>query len=168
MPAWLTAPSEDLVGVVATTALFYSVTLIAVRVAGRRTLAELSAFDALVTIAVGSLLASVIVNPAIPLTQGAAALLTLLVLQVAVAALRRAVPATRRFLDFRPLTLFADGERREHTGVFGPQLTRDELVAALRAHGFESLEDVSVVILEASGQISVIPRRGAELASPEA
>jgi uncharacterized membrane protein YcaP (DUF421 family) len=158
MRSWLTGPSGDLVRIAASTVLFYALTLIAVRLAGRRTLATLSAFDALVTIALGSLLATVIVDPSIPLSYGAAALLTLLVLQVAVGALRRAVPATRRLLDFRPLTLFADGEPTDDRGALGPQITRDELLAALRQRGFTGLEDVSVVILEANGEVSVIPR----------
>ncbi len=79
----------DVAGTAVRTAAVYLLMLVAVRVAGRRTVSQMSAFDAIVTVALGSLAASSALpsNPA--LSDVAAALLTFLGLQVLIGAMRQ-------------------------------------------------------------------------------
>lgn len=157
MDDWFGAPFGDLALVSASTAAFYLTTFAAVRLAGRRTLTQLSAFDALVTIALGSLLATTVVSEDPSYAQGAVALVTLLALQVGLGVLRRNVPPLRRVLEFEPEVVFRDGEAVLHGNPLGHQLSEEELWSALRRKGVFDRSNVSVVILEPSGEISVLP-----------
>jgi uncharacterized membrane protein YcaP (DUF421 family) len=154
---WFGAPWRDLALVVASTAAFYLTTFVGVRVAGRRTLTQLSAFDALVTIALGSLLATTVVSDEPSYANGAAALVTLLALQVGLGVLRRRVPRLRRVLEFEPEVVLRDGEPTLSNHPFGHQLSEEELWSALRRKGVFDRSSVSVVILEPSGEVSVLP-----------
>lgn len=137
------------------TAAMYLSTLAAVRIAGRRTLAQFSAFDAVVTVAVGSLVATTAVSRDPSYLQGVTALVTLLSLQVVVGALRRWVPATRRVLDFRPIVIVRDGVTDLPVSMLSAQPTDDELASKLREMGVFDRSRARLVILEPTGGVSV-------------
>lgn len=142
--------------VAATAAALYVTAFVAVRIAGRRTVSQLSAFDALITITLGSILAGAMVSDPPSYGRGAIAVGTLLVLQLALGALRQRVPRLRRILDFAPDTVY--DERGEHLdgSPFGAQLTSDELDGAVRTQGLTSRDTVSTIVLEPSGSMSVL------------
>jgi uncharacterized membrane protein YcaP (DUF421 family) len=150
---------NDHLAVAATAAALYATAFFLVRLAGRRTVSQLSAFDALVTIALGSIMAGSILGDPPSYTRGAAAIVTLLTLQVAVGAARQRVPRLRRLLDYAPAVVFEDGAERLGTHPLGAQLTSDEVSGALRAAGVTDRSEVEVVVLEADGRFSVIKRR---------
>ena len=153
------ASVRDLVLVVVTALALYTTTFVLVRVAGRRTVSQLSAFDALITIALGSVLATTIVSDPPSYGRGAAAVVTLLLLQVIVGFLRQRYPRLRRYLDFSPETVFENAKMQADRNPLGPQLTESELEAAIRAGGYSDREQVAVVVLESNGTFSVIPKR---------
>ena len=66
------------------------------RFSGKRTLAQLNAFDFIVTVALGSMLATVVLNNPIAWTEGALALTVLAALQFAVAWAQVRVPWVQR------------------------------------------------------------------------
>lgn len=144
---------------VITAAALYATTFALVRTAGRRTVSQLSVFDALITIAVGSVFATSVVSDPPSYGRGVAAVVTLLLLQVVVGALRQRVPRLRRLLDFSAQTVFETGQAHVDRNLLGPQLTPDEIDAAVRAAGYTDREQVAVVVLESNGSFSVIPRR---------
>jgi uncharacterized membrane protein YcaP (DUF421 family) len=149
---------DQLLGTAARTGIVYVLTVVAVRLAGRRTLAQMSAFDTVITIGVGTLAASTALPTSPAVADFAAALLTFLALQVLIAAVRQRFPTTQRVLDFAPRVLAdVDGTRlRRHPSA--AQLTRQELESQLRQNGVGSLDDVELVVLEPSGRITVTPR----------
>lgn len=162
MKEWFVA-SWDVVGfvVLSTVAMYLSV-LIGVRIAGRRTLAQLSAFDAVVTIALGSILATTALTPQPSYTQGATAVTTLLVLQIMLGWLRLRFAPVRRLVDFEPLVFIQDGAEQPRGGLLGPQLTDDELLSALRVRGVFEPDDVAELLLEPNGDVSVRRRQSSE------
>jgi len=158
---------DQLLGAVAAAALVYAVAVTAVRLAGRRTLAQMSAFDIVVTIAIGTLVSSTALPSDASVLDGLAVLITLLLLQVAVAAARQRFAAVRRILDFQPQVLLRDGDMQLRRGPGTAQLTPGDLESRLRRAGVRRLSDVDVVVLEPTGKISVLPadrdQRHAEL-----
>lgn len=126
------------------------------RISGKRTLAKLNAFDLVVTVALGSTLATVLLNRSVPLADGVAALLLLVALQYVVAfgSIR-----SRRFdalVKSEPTLLlhrggFLDRALREQ------RVTRAEVVSAIRAAGVARIEDAGAVVLETDGTLSVVP-----------
>lgn len=75
---------DGAVRVVVAGILAYASIVVLVRVSGKRTLASMNAFDFIVNIALGSLLASLILSRDVPIVDGVAGFLVLLGLQFAV------------------------------------------------------------------------------------
>lgn len=138
--------------------LLYAFTVVAARVAGRRTLSQMSAFDIVVTVAIGTLLASTALPSSPAVSDGAAALVTLLVLQVALATIRQRFPGSQRWTDFRPQRVVEAGEARLPRSPWTAQLTRSDLESRLREQGLEELTDARIVVLEPDGKLSVTSR----------
>lgn len=157
MSEWITASWSTLGWVVASTVGMYVATVATIRLAGRRTVAQLSAFDAVITIALGSIIAGTVLSPRPRLAQGVAALLTLLTLQVVVGWARRRHPAVRGALEFEPEVIVRDGTVDLPRGIFGSQLTDEELASRLRGQGTFDVGALALVVLEPDGTVSVVP-----------
>ena len=155
MDEWLGASWGTVGFVVLGTVATYVSTLAAIRLAGRRTVAELSAFDVVVTVAIGSLVASTAASDDPGYAQGVTALVTLLVLQVVIAALRQRSATLRRLLDFKPETVVDGGRVHLPSGPLSSQMTWDELQSKLRERGVFDLDDVILVVVEPTGELSV-------------
>lgn len=155
MSDWFGSSWETVAYVVLSTAAIYCSSLLAIRVAGRRTVAQLSSFDIVVTIALGSLIASTAVSKDPSYVQGMTAVATLLLLQVLAAAARQRWAAARRLLDFAPYVVVRDGDVHLPTTPFGPQMTRDELLSKLRERDIFQLDGLRLVVVEPTGGLSV-------------
>ncbi len=122
MRDWFVAAWTDVAAVIVGTIAMYLSTLIAIRVAGRRTLARLSAFDVIPTVAIGTLLASTVVSKDPSYLQGLTALVTLLALQVLVGAVRQRSALMRKLVDFEPEVIAENGHERLRGHMLGAQL----------------------------------------------
>jgi len=151
---------EDMASVAVRTTAVYLFTIAAVRVAGRRTLAQMSAFDILVTVAIGTLAASTVLPSDPALSEFAAALLTLLGLQVSLGAARQRFAAVERVLDFRPKAIYRDGHLEVARAPWTAQLTRSDVESQMRQQGLGDLEEATVVVLEPTGKTSVTTEAG--------
>jgi len=142
------------VGAVGPTA-FLTVVLI-LRLAGKRTLAKLNAFDLVVTVALGSTLATILLNSDVSWTEGAVGLAVLALAQSLVAWATRRRPGLRRVVTARPTMLLRDG-------CVLPEALRNERVTvaevrqAVRSSGSGDLSAIAAVVLESDGSLSVIP-----------
>ncbi len=160
MDEWLGASWRTVGYVVVGTVATYLSTIVAIRLAGRRTVAQLSSFDIVVTVAIGSLVASTAASDDPSYTQGMTALVTLLLLQMGIGGLRQRSAALRRVLDFKPETVVDAGRVDLPTGPLSSQITCDELRSRLREQGVFDLGEVTLVVVEPTGKVSV--RRTAE------
>lgn len=154
---WLGASWSTIGFVACSTAAIYVTTFVAVRLAGRRSISQLSAFDAVVTVAIGSTIASTALDRSPPYAQGATVIVTLLALQIMIAAARQRWPAARRILDFPAEVVVRDGDMDLPTSPMSSQLSEDELRSLLRRQGIHRIEDLRGVLLEPSGgAVSVV------------
>lgn len=136
------------------TAAYLALVLI-LRISGKRTLTKLNAFDFIVTVALGSTLASVILDNSIALTEGVLALALLVVLQFVMAWLSVRSPWFEGLIKSEPALLVSKG-RYLDTALRRERITREEVLAAIRSQGFADLEQIAAVVLETDGTISVI------------
>lgn len=155
---WLGGSWSEIGRVVLSTAAIYITAIVSLRVAGRRTVSQMSAFDFVVTIAIGSLVAMAALSPQTNYVHGAAALLSLIALQQVFAVVRTRFEKTRRFLDFSPQRIFSNGHLNLRKSPLTAQLTEWELHSKLRRHGVKSLDDVAIVVLEDDGSISILKK----------
>ena len=133
----------------------YGLLVLYVRLFGKRTLSKLSAFDLVVTVALGSTLSSVIISKEVKLADGALALLLLCGLQFAVAYLLVRSPRAERLVKSEPRLLYFQ-DRFIHDAMAAEMITRDDIRAAVRSEGIADFSAVTAVVLEADGSLSVI------------
>lgn len=159
----LLASWTQLATVAVSTAGVYAGVVVATRLGGLRSFAKMSSFDFAATVAVGSMLASVALDTGLPLTAGLAGLATLYVLQLGVASLRRYRPV-RTAVDNEPLLLMTGGQVLD-ANLRAGRVTGDELRAKLREANVLHYGQVHAVVLESTGDISVLhgPPDGPEL-----
>jgi uncharacterized membrane protein YcaP (DUF421 family) len=151
---------QALIRVVWIGVLSYSALVVLLRISGKRTLSKWNAFDLIVTIALGSTLATVLLTQQVTLTQGVVALALLIGLQFVISWLTIRVHAVRRFTKSEPTYLYREGEfilKRLHS----ERVTESEVNAAVRGAGIGSMQDVEAVILETDGSVSVIRKNSA-------
>lgn len=136
----------------------YVAIVVLLRVSGKRTLAKWNAFDFIVTIALGSTLATVIVSGEVALVEGVLALALLVGLQFAISRMSARMRLVRRLTKSEPSFLYRNGEFV--TGhLRDERVTCSEVLAAVRGAGLASMHDVAAVVLETDGSVSVIPKR---------
>ena len=147
---------EGLLRVVVVGACAYVALVFLLRLAGKRTLAKMNAFDLVVTVALGSTLATVLLTSDVALAEGVLALGLLICAQFAVAWTSVRVPLVRRAVKATPTLLVWRGRLR-------PEVLRDqrvshaEVLQAVRAQGQGGLDQVVAVVLETDGSFSLIP-----------
>ncbi len=156
---WIVGSWRTIGFVAVSTVLIYLSVVVALRVGERRTLAEMSAFDFAVAVAVGSIIGRVSTARSPTYVQGLVALLTLLVSHYLITFGRARSERVKRWVERPPRVVVRDGEilpselRREH-------LTEDDLMRTLRERDVHALDEVELVVVETKGGLSVL-RRGA-------
>ena len=125
------------------------------RLFGKRTLSKLNAFDLVVTVALGSILATALLSKDIPLLEGLTGFTVLALLQLIVTWLSVRSAAIRRLVRSEPALLYYRGEFR-HGTLRTERVTENEVYQAVRTSGRGGLEQVEAVVLESDGTMSVI------------
>jgi uncharacterized membrane protein YcaP (DUF421 family) len=143
------------VGVAAASALFYAYLLALLRLTGNRTLANLRAFDVVVTVALGTLLGSTVLSSDVPLAKGLVAVTTLVLLQVGVAWATARSPRLHRTLMSPPRIVLQRG-REPSTRLREANLAPEDVRVAMRAEGVVDEAEAWAVVLEPTGDLRVL------------
>jgi uncharacterized membrane protein YcaP (DUF421 family) len=131
----------------------FAAVILLTRVAGLRSFSKMSSFDFAMTVAVGSIIASVAVTTA-SLASGLVALAALYLAQVLVATLRRRT-GFEEAVDNDPVLLMANGRYLEEN-LKRTRVTKSDIRAKLREANALSFADVRAVVLETTGDVSVL------------
>lgn len=135
----------------------YATLVIILRTSGKRTLSQLNAFDFVVTVAIGSTLATILLNPDLSWSEGLAALCLLVGLQFVVAFVSSRWPPARSLVSSQPVVLVRDGSL-QRDAIARNRLTETEVEQAVRSSGTGDLSTIAAVVLETNGTLSVISR----------
>jgi uncharacterized membrane protein YcaP (DUF421 family) len=134
--------------------LLFTVAVIGLRVGERRTLAQLSAFDFAVAVAIGSIIGRGATASDTSFAASAIAVVTFLGAHRAVAVLRRH-SSVARMIDHPPRVLVARGQVQEHE-LARAGLTTADLNALLRENGVVDLSEVGYLLYEPSGAVTLL------------
>lgn len=157
LSGWLVTKPVAVVAILTCTLGLYLGLVLLTRIAGLRSFSKLSGFDFPVTVAIGSVLGGSIVAKDPPLLQALIALGVLFGVQMAVAYFRIRSAAARRAVDNEPLLLMRGGEIL-HDNLRRCQVTEGDLWAKLREANVLSLDQVEAVVMESTGDVSVLHR----------
>lgn len=137
--------------------LAYAAVIFWLRISGKRTLSKWNAFDFIVTIALGSTLATVILSKDVAFAEGVLALGLLVGLQFALTFLAVRSGWIRQLIKAEPRLLFDRGEFLLHA-MRDERITESEIRMAIRAAGSAAIEEIEAVVLETDGGLSVIAK----------
>lgn len=149
---------QSVVRTIVITTLAYTVMVFFLRVFGKRTLTKMNAFDFIITVALGSTLAAVSLNKSIPLLDGILAFFLLIFLQFMLTWLSVRVKKVKNIITSSPTMLLYQGELL-HDTMKKERITIEEVKMAARKHGIVDLSQVEVMVLETTGDISIIKSR---------
>lgn len=135
----------------------YAALILLLRASGKRTLSKMNAFDLVVTVSLGSTLASILTSKDVALVEGVLALTLLILLQFVVTWTSVRSKKFNRLVKAEPTLLVYEGEPL-HRVMKRERVNQDEILAALRKHNLSALREATAVILESDATLTVVPR----------
>lgn len=135
--------------------LAYVCLIVLLRVSGKRTLSKMNAFDFVVTVALGSTLATVLLSKDVTLAQGVTAFALLIGMQFVLTWSSVRMNLVRQIVTGEPVMLVYQGKLLD-TALKRARVRPDEVDAALRSHDVSALGKVEALVLETDGSFSVI------------
>lgn len=150
---------ESIANTVIAAGLAYVGLVLLLRVSGKRTLTKMNAFDFVVTVALGSTLATTLLSDTVSLAEGLVGLGMLIGLQLLITWAGTRHRWVRRLVTGDPSLLLYRGQFLPR-GLQRSRISRDEVRAAVRGAGLPALADAHAVILETNGSLSVIRADG--------
>ena len=135
--------------------LAYLALVLVLRVSGKRTLTKLNAFDLVVTVALGSTLATVLLSKDVALAEGLLAFALLAGMQFAITWLSVRSGRFQGFVKAEPALLLHRGHFLD-AALRAERVTREGVLAVLRSNGLSDPATVAAVVLETDGSFSVL------------
>jgi uncharacterized membrane protein YcaP (DUF421 family) len=152
---------SDLIGVALRTIVIYLFLVLALRLAGKREMGQLSVLDLVLVLVIANSVQNAMVGQNVSVWGGIMAVIALILTDRALIMLRSRSSTFERWFEGEPTMLVRDGrvldEAMRREGV-----DRHELEQALREHGYIELSDIRLAVLEVDGTISVIGATGEE------
>jgi uncharacterized membrane protein YcaP (DUF421 family) len=142
-----------LLEIIVRTVIIFVFALMLVRLLGKRGQGELSPFEFVIIVALGSAVGDPMFYPEVPLVHSFVVIASVVALIRILEALTLKGGPTEELLESVPSCLVEDG-RVVLGGLRRESLSRDELFMSLREHGVEQLGQVRRAYLEPSGRIS--------------
>ena len=146
------------------TTVLFLFTLLLIRATGKRSLGQLSVFDFVIIIALGSAVGDPMFYEDVPLLYGMVVVAVVVGLERVLALLTSRQARLELMVDSSPTVLVREGVV-DYTALRHELMSVSELFQALRVQGIEQLDDVALAVLEPSGHISIRTGNGNETTS---
>lgn len=137
------------------TLLAYLILIFMLRVSGKRTLSKMNAFDFVITIALGSCLATVALDKSVPLADGASVFLLLILLQFIITWLSVRIDKVKKIITCTPTLLLYKGEMLKDV-MKKERVTIQEMYVIARKNGFTDLKQIDAIVMETTGDLHLI------------
>jgi uncharacterized membrane protein YcaP (DUF421 family) len=146
---------QNILQTIVSTTLAYAAIIFLLRISGKRTLTKMNAFDFVVTVALGSALATVPLNKSVTLADGFVVFAVLIFLQAALTWLSVRSKKVRNIITSNPVILLYKGKVLRET-MRKERITLDEIQMAARKKGILNLNQIGIIVLETTGDITII------------
>ena len=144
-----------LIRVIVVGVLAYISLVALLRISGKRTLSKMNAFDLVVTVAIGSTLATVLLSKDVALADGIVGFAVLIGMQFVITWLSVRSSHVREFVKSEPTLVVYQGKLLPDA-LRRTRVVEAEVLQALRSTGVASVQQVAAVVLETDGSFSVI------------
>lgn len=139
-------------------ASIYFFLLLVFRLAGKRTLAQMTPFEFILLLIIGEATQQGLLGDDFSVTNAMLVITTLVVIDLVLGLAEQRAPRLETVVEGTPVVIFADGELLRERMREARLDESDILEAARSTQGLESLDQVKFAVLERSGGISIIPR----------
>jgi uncharacterized membrane protein YcaP (DUF421 family) len=139
-------------------AAVYLILLLIFRVAGKRTLSEITTFDFVLLLIISEAVQQGMIDNDNSVTNAVLIVSTLVVIDIALSLVKQRFPRFERLLEPRPVVIVSNGVLQKDAAREERIDEQDVLTAARSVHGLERMDQVKHAVLESGGKISVIPR----------
>jgi uncharacterized membrane protein YcaP (DUF421 family) len=136
----------------------YFIMLVAIRLSGRRALAEMTPFDFVLILIVAETTQQALLGEDFSLVGSAILILTLTMTDILLSYLKRYLPGLARVADGVPTLLVSHGRPLDHA-MRKSRVDLDDILQAARQQGLQRLDQIEYAVLETDAGISIIPAR---------
>jgi len=157
--SWTSILRTLIIGVLAYVGL-----VLMLRISGKRTLSKMNAFDLIVTVALGSTLATVLLTKSVALADGLLAFALLIGLQFSITWLSVRSPTISQLVKAQPTLLVYQGQYLHHA-MRAERVTESEILTSLRERGIGTLAEAAAVVLENDGTLNALTQAPADQGS---
>ena len=143
------------VGIVISSVAVYLFIIFAIRLFGKKELAQLSVTDLVFILLISNSVQNAMVGSDSSLVGGLVAATSLFVLNALLKFVFYKFPKLSRIIQGQPIFLIYEG-KLNMVNMRKASISLDEIEAAVREHGSEKIEDVNLAVLEVDGNISIL------------
>lgn len=138
-------------------AVVYIFLLLVFRVSGKRTIAQITTFDLVLTLVISEAVQQAMITNDYSVANAMLLVITLVGLDILISVLKEHSPAVSKFVDGTPLVIIEDG-RLHRDRMARARIDEDDVLSAARElQGLERLEQIKYAVVEVSGGISIVP-----------
>lgn len=136
----------------------YLALMVLFKIAGRRSLAEVTTFDFVFLMMISEATQQALLGDDFSVTNSMVVIATLITLDVGLSLLKQRSGVVSRLIDGEPTIIVEDGKVLRRRAQRARLAEADIMEAARSSQGIETLDEIKFAILERNGKISVIPR----------
>ncbi|WP_452223355.1 DUF421 domain-containing protein [Lacinutrix chionoecetis] len=151
---WLYSASDPILQTLAGCFLIFIIIIVLTRIIGLRSFAKFTAYDFAFTVAIGSIISSILTSST-SIVQGLVAIAGLLILTFIFSTLQRKYSVLSKLISNAPLLLM-DGSQILESNLKYARIEKKQLIAKLREANVLNYNQVYAVVLESTGAISVL------------
>ncbi len=133
---------------------------IVTKIIGKKQVSQLSLFDYVVGISIGNFIAEMVINKEVQYIDGVVAMLVFGIFSYIVSWITMKSIVFRRFIIGVPTMIVEDGKIIE-AGLKKTNIDINDFLEQCRLQGYFDINDISYAIMEASGDISILPKSNA-------
>jgi uncharacterized membrane protein YcaP (DUF421 family) len=135
----------------------YVILLVIVRLSGRRTLAQMTAFDFVLLLIIAETTQQALLGDDFSIANAVLLIVTLFLTDIMLSYVKEWMPSAGRWIDGTPTVLISLGKLDQRAMQRARVALEDILDAAREQHGLERLDQIKFAVLEVGGHLSIIP-----------
>lgn len=140
-------------------AVVYLFIFLILRLAGKRTLSEMTTFDLILVLIISEATQQALIDDDHSITGAALVITTLVFIDILVSLITSKSKTMDKLINGIAVIIVEDGKPLRDRMKKSRVQMDDVLEAARRTHGLESLDEIKYAIIEKDGSISIIPRQ---------
>jgi uncharacterized membrane protein YcaP (DUF421 family) len=129
------------------------------RLAGKRTLAQITTFDAVLLLIISETTQAALIDSNNSFTNSILLILTMLGIDVVLSHVKQLFPAVERVMDGVPLVIL-DSNGLKQAYMDRERVNKEDILHAARdLQGLANLDEVEYAVLEQTGDITIVPKQ---------